>query len=158
MHATIPKGNMGYDQYAVPGTVAVESSIVAFLQHSQTLRLWPLVLFFQISLKNSELKTTHNTFRDCRMHFSQQPFSKYLCVYLGSCPQKLRFSPGNLFWDSFTNYNTENFLRHDINITTNHTKPFPLILSLHLQFPWTRIWCLTAVDLSFLWGQGSYHL
>ena len=30
-HATIPKGNMGYDQYAVPDTVAVESSIVAFL-------------------------------------------------------------------------------------------------------------------------------
>ena len=31
MHATIPNGNMGYDQYAVPDTVAVESSIVAFL-------------------------------------------------------------------------------------------------------------------------------
>jgi len=30
-HATIPKGNMGYDQYAVPDTVAVESSLVAFL-------------------------------------------------------------------------------------------------------------------------------
>ena len=25
--------------------------------------------FFQISLKKSELKTTHNTFRDCRVHF-----------------------------------------------------------------------------------------
>ena len=24
MHATIPKGNMGYDQYTVPDTVAVE--------------------------------------------------------------------------------------------------------------------------------------
>ena len=31
VHATIPKGNMGYDQYAIPDTVAVESSIVAFL-------------------------------------------------------------------------------------------------------------------------------
>ena len=31
VHATISKGNMGYDQYAVPDTVAVESSIVAFL-------------------------------------------------------------------------------------------------------------------------------
>ena len=41
VHATIPKGNMGYDQYAVP-----------------------------------ELKTTHNTFRDCRVHFFRQPFSK----------------------------------------------------------------------------------
>ena len=26
MHTTIPKGNVGYDQYAVPDTVAVESS------------------------------------------------------------------------------------------------------------------------------------
>ena len=29
--ATIPNGNMGYDQYAVPDTVAVKSSFVAFL-------------------------------------------------------------------------------------------------------------------------------
>ena len=26
---------------------------------------WPLMPFFQNSLKNSELKTTHNTFQDC---------------------------------------------------------------------------------------------
>ena len=31
MHATIPKGNMGYDQYTVPDTVAVKTSFVAFL-------------------------------------------------------------------------------------------------------------------------------
>ena len=31
MHATIPKGNMGYDQYTVPETLAVEFSFVAFL-------------------------------------------------------------------------------------------------------------------------------
>ena len=29
-HATIPKGNMGYDQYTVPDTVAVETTFVAF--------------------------------------------------------------------------------------------------------------------------------
>ena len=32
--------------------------------------------FFQISLKNSELKTTHNAFRDCGVHFFRQLFSK----------------------------------------------------------------------------------
>ena len=32
-HATIPQGNMGYDQYNVPDTVAVEPTFVAFLQH-----------------------------------------------------------------------------------------------------------------------------
>ena len=31
VHATIPKGNMGYDQYTVPDTVTVESTFVAFL-------------------------------------------------------------------------------------------------------------------------------
>ena len=36
VHATIPKGNMGYDQYSVPDFVAVEPTVVAFLQHSQT--------------------------------------------------------------------------------------------------------------------------
>ena len=31
VHATIPKGNMGYDQYTVPDIVAVEPTFVAFL-------------------------------------------------------------------------------------------------------------------------------
>ena len=31
VHATIPKGNMGYDQYSVPDTVAVEPTFVSFL-------------------------------------------------------------------------------------------------------------------------------
>ena len=31
VHATIPKSNMGYDQYTVPDTVAVEPTFVAFL-------------------------------------------------------------------------------------------------------------------------------
>ena len=43
----------------------------------------------------------------------QVPVSKY------ECPQRLSFSPGNLFWGSFTNHNTGNYLRHGINITTN---------------------------------------
>ena len=69
VHATIPKGNMGYAQYTVPGFAAVEPTFVAFLYHSQTYVPWPLVPFYQLSLKNSELKTTHNTFRDCHVHF-----------------------------------------------------------------------------------------
>ena len=30
VHATIPKSNMGYDQYTVPDTVAVEPNFVVF--------------------------------------------------------------------------------------------------------------------------------
>ena len=71
MHATVPKGNMGYDQYTVPYTAAVEpTSALADIYP------WPILPFFQISLKNSELKTTHNTIRDCRVHFFRRPFSK----------------------------------------------------------------------------------
>ena len=38
VHATIPEGNMGYDQYTVPktSTVAVELTFFAFHKHSQT--------------------------------------------------------------------------------------------------------------------------
>ena len=31
VHATIPKGSMGYEQYAVPDNVAVDPTFVAFL-------------------------------------------------------------------------------------------------------------------------------
>ena len=43
----------------------------------------------------------------------QIPVNKY------ECPQRLSFSPGNLFWGSFTNHNSRNYLHHGINITTN---------------------------------------
>ena len=36
VHPTIPKGNVGYDQYTVPDTVAVEPTFVKFTQHLQT--------------------------------------------------------------------------------------------------------------------------
>ena len=35
VHATIPKGNMGYYQFTVPDTVAVERTFFTFLTHSQ---------------------------------------------------------------------------------------------------------------------------
>ena len=38
MHATIPKGNMGYNQYTVPDIVAVEPSSVVFFNHWQIKR------------------------------------------------------------------------------------------------------------------------
>ena len=65
--AAIPKGNMGYDQYTVPDIVAVEPNFDAFF--STRKHSCPLVPFFQIPLRNRELKTTHNSFRDCRVHF-----------------------------------------------------------------------------------------
>ena len=73
MHATIPKGNMGYDQYTVPNDGSCPTYFCCF-------PLALLVPFFQFSLENRADKTTHNTFRDCYVHFFRQPFSKQLYV------------------------------------------------------------------------------
>ena len=72
LHATIPKGNMWYDQYTVPNTVAIEPTFVAFListrKHTAMASL-AIVSNFFLFPKKSELKTTHTTFQDCRVHF-----------------------------------------------------------------------------------------
>ena len=67
---------MGYDQYSVPDTVAVELLLLSFILAIVKISTWPLEPFLQISLKNGELKTNHNTFRDCRMCSFRQPFCK----------------------------------------------------------------------------------
>ena len=72
-----PEVNMGYDQYTVPVTVAVQTS--CFPLACANIRPLPLMPFFQISLKNGELKTTHNTFRDCRVLFFRQ-LSRNRCI------------------------------------------------------------------------------
>ena len=59
-------------------TVAVEPTFVGFPLALANICPWPLVPLFQISLENREDKTTHNTFRDCRVHFFRQPFLKQL--------------------------------------------------------------------------------
>ena len=82
VHATIPKGNMGYDQCTFPDTVAVKHYFCCFSLPLANIRPRLLVPFFEISLKNSELKITHNTFQDCRVHFFRQPFLKKLYTVL----------------------------------------------------------------------------
>ena len=72
---------MGYDQSLF---VTLQLSNLLLLLSSSTRKhtsMGSLVPFFQFFLKNSELKTTHNTFRDCRVHFFRQPFSKQLYVF-----------------------------------------------------------------------------
>ena len=75
-YATIPKGNMGYDQYTVCNDWSCRTYFCCFPLVLANICPWPPVPFFQISLKNSALKATHNTFGDCRVHFFRQPFSK----------------------------------------------------------------------------------
>ena len=84
VNATIPKGNVGYDQFTVPDDSSFQTYSCCFPLALANIRPWPLVPFFQISLKNSELKTTHSTFRDCRVHFFRQPFWKQLYLRDGN--------------------------------------------------------------------------
>ena len=72
-----PKGNMGYDEYTVPGTVTCRAYFCCFPLVLANIRPWPLVPFFQISLKKKEVKITHNTFRNWRVHVFR-PFSQWL--------------------------------------------------------------------------------
>ena len=70
VHATIPKGSMGNDQYTVSDTVAVEPNfLLSFSTRKHTSMAFQATLsnFFE----NSELKTTHNCFRERRVLFSQ---------------------------------------------------------------------------------------
>ena len=76
VHATIPRGNMGYVQYTVPDDCSCRTYFCCFPLALTDVCPWPPLPFFQISLKNSELKTTHNTFRGCRVRFFRQLFSK----------------------------------------------------------------------------------
>ena len=78
VHATTQKGKMGYDQYTVPNDCSCRTYFGCFPLGLANICPWPLVPFFQISLENRADKTTHNTFRDCRVHFLRQPFSKQL--------------------------------------------------------------------------------
>ena len=82
VHATILKGNMGYDQYTVPDTAAVEPTFIAFRLALANIRPWPLVSFFLsfIFSKNSELKITNNTFRVVACTLSDN-FSRNSCIY-----------------------------------------------------------------------------
>ena len=70
------QANMGYDQYTVPDDCSCRTYFCCFPLALANICLWPPVPIFQISLKIRALETTHNTFRDCSVHFSRQPFSK----------------------------------------------------------------------------------
>ena len=57
VHATIPKGNMGYDRYTVPGDCSCRTYFCCFQLALANTFHGLSCQFFQISLKNSELKS-----------------------------------------------------------------------------------------------------
>ena len=157
-HATIPKGNMGCDQYTVPDRQSPRGRDVfrhyhqpsgdfcqnrQFRQNRQSprghfwhpvqfvrgwrffaifaiaclfmkcrthsscfplalakIRPWPLVPFFQISLKNTELKTTHNAFGGIvACIFSDNFLEIAVCAWMNiGCVARIAMD--RLFWCS----------------------------------------------------------
>ena len=71
VHVTIPKGN-NYGISSIPFAwhCSRRTYFCCVPLALTNICPWPLVPFFQISLKNSALKTTHNTFQDCHMQSS----------------------------------------------------------------------------------------
>ena len=60
-----------------------------------------LLSFFLISLKKNEFKTTHNTFQDCRLHFSKHPLYLSRAVKLYNYGYINRFCGHPLIIDKF---------------------------------------------------------
>ena len=85
------KISVGSIVYTVPDDCSYRTDFCCFPLALANICPWPLVQFFQISVKKSELKTTHNSYRDCRVHFFRQPFSKYL--YTGSIGKSVADNP-----------------------------------------------------------------
>ena len=111
LHATIPKGNMRYDQYTCSWHCSCRTYFCCFPLAHMSMASLP---FFEISLKTSDLKTTHNTFRDCRVHFFRQPFSKQLYKHdrsAAALAKQLRF---NHKWLTFNKHDKSAF-----TMTTN---------------------------------------
>ena len=96
VHATIPKVKMGYDKYTVPDTYSCGTYFYCFPLALANIRPWPLVPFFQTSLKNSELKTTHDTFRDCRVHFFWTTFLEIAVWLAPGAGKRRRILPSDL--------------------------------------------------------------
>ena len=55
----------GYDRYTVPDDSSCRTYFCCFPLAFANIFPWPFVPILSISPKNSELKTTHNAFRDC---------------------------------------------------------------------------------------------
>ena len=80
VHATIPKGNMGYDQYIVPDDCNCNLFVVLSFSTRKHMSMASSAILSNFFEEKWKHKPTHNAFWDCRVHFFRQPFSK--AVYM----------------------------------------------------------------------------
>ena len=86
--------------------------LLFFSRRKQTSMACPSILS-NLYLKNSELKTTHNTFRDCRVHFFRQPLSKQLHrTKRSDCHPTLLSLDVFRFYEILPNFAAASFISH----------------------------------------------
>ena len=78
VHSTIPKGNMGYDQYILPDDCNCRIDLWCFPLPLANICPWPQVPFFQISLKKSE-----------NINPPTMPFGIVACTFSDNLSRKL---------------------------------------------------------------------
>ena len=101
MHATIPKGNMGYDQYNVPNDCSYRTYFCCFPLALANICPWPLVPFFQFSLEKRAGKNHPQYLSGLSRALFRQPFSKQLYLVEGGGIQ--HFQIKLKFWHYTTN-------------------------------------------------------
>ena len=99
-----------------PGVCAQASRTSSSNVHAkiQIYDLW-LSVHFCTSTRNWCSKHQWSYFT-CLFQRAEIQVNKYKCRKLST---KAEFFPWGIYWDSFTNWNTGNYFRHGINITTN---------------------------------------
>ena len=84
MHATTPKGNIGYDQYTVPNDCSCRTYFCCFPLALANICPWPLVPFFQILWRTGQTKPPTIPFGIVACTFSDN-LSQNSCIHY--CPQ-----------------------------------------------------------------------
>jgi len=79
VHSTIPKDH-GIWSVHCSWHCSCRAYFCRFPLAFANIRPWPFAPFWQISLKNRQQKTTHNTFWDCRVPFVLYNLSQNSCI------------------------------------------------------------------------------
>ena len=73
---------MGYDHYTVPNDCSCRTYFFLFSFSTRKRKSVASRAIFSNFFVEEWTKTTHNTSRDCRVHFFQQAFSKQLYIII----------------------------------------------------------------------------
>ena len=83
VHATIPKGNMGYDLYSVSDDFSCRTYFCCFLLALANTFPWPSVPILSNFFEKKRTQITHNAFQDCGVHLPDN-LSRNSCIQISN--------------------------------------------------------------------------